>query len=165
MSIVGPRPEDPLFVALHPDHYDAIHSMRPGITGITQLAFAQESSILDAEDPIGDYVGRILPNKVQLDLLYAKKTRLWLDVKVIFWTIAAVLLHRSVAVNRSTARMNTRRRPRAPRLEAVDGSGRPVHTARLPRVLFRRAEVRTSCSWRAPWKDRARVARRGRAER
>jgi lipopolysaccharide/colanic/teichoic acid biosynthesis glycosyltransferase len=169
MSIIGPRPEDPVFVALHPEHYDTIHSVRPGITGITQLAFAQESRILRADDPIGDYVNRILPGKVQLDLLYAKKTRLRLDISVLWWTIAALVMHRSVAVNRSTARMNTRRRPPAPRLEVVEDTApaETVHAARgtLPRARFGRAELRTSCKWRAPWKERARGPRRRRVER
>jgi lipopolysaccharide/colanic/teichoic acid biosynthesis glycosyltransferase len=115
MSIVGPRPEDPLFVALHPEKYEAIHSVRPGITGITQLAFVKESSILRPEDPIGDYVDRILPGKVQLDVLYAKRNRLSLDVSVLVWTIGAVVMRRSVAVHRSTGRMTTRRRPAPPR--------------------------------------------------
>lgn len=87
--------------------------MRPGITGITQLAFADESHILDKHDPIGDYVNRILPSKLQLDAFYAQRNHLRLDAAVLFWTIAAVIMHRPVAVNRATGRMNTRRRPAA----------------------------------------------------
>ncbi|MDQ6776594.1 MAG: sugar transferase [Actinomycetota bacterium] len=172
MSIVGPRPEDPLFVALHLEHYDAIHSVRPGITGITQLAFAQESSILDGEDPIGDYVTRILPNKVKLDVLYAKKTRMSMDLAVLYWTIAAVLLGRPVAVHRSTGRMNMRRRPPAPRLEAVEANpARPGHGSaaaarpKLSGALFLREELRTACARPPRWKDRARIPCRGRIER
>ncbi|MDQ6807745.1 MAG: sugar transferase [Actinomycetota bacterium] len=147
MSIVGPRPEDPLFVALHPEHYDAIHSVRPGITGITQLAFAQETCILDADDPIADYVNRILPNKVQLDLLYAKKTRIGMDLAVLLWTIAAVIMRRSVAVHRATGRMNTRRRPPSRRLEAVEagcGGGAEATRSKLPRPVFHRVQLRTA---------------------
>jgi lipopolysaccharide/colanic/teichoic acid biosynthesis glycosyltransferase len=115
MSIIGPRPEDPVFVALHAERYNTIHAVRPGITGITQLAFADESHILDKHDPIGDYVNRILPSKLQLDAFYAQRNHLRLDAAVLFWTIAAVIMHRPVAVNRATGRMNTRRRPTAPR--------------------------------------------------
>jgi lipopolysaccharide/colanic/teichoic acid biosynthesis glycosyltransferase len=162
MSIVGPRPEDPLFAALHPELYDAIHAVRPGITGITQLAFAQETHILDADDPIGDYVTRILPSKVKLDVLYARKTRISMDLAVLYWTIAAVLMRRPVAVHRSTGRMNTRRRPPAPRLEAVDAQGdcpangsAPVRRTLVRRALLQRSELRMACAWR----PRARRAR------
>jgi lipopolysaccharide/colanic/teichoic acid biosynthesis glycosyltransferase len=117
MSIIGPRPEDPIFVALYPQHYDTIHSVRPGITGITQLAFANESNILDTHDPITDYIARILPHKVHLDLLYAQKSRLRLDLAVLYWTIIAVIMHRPIAVHRTTAHMNTRRRPTSPQAD------------------------------------------------
>jgi lipopolysaccharide/colanic/teichoic acid biosynthesis glycosyltransferase len=157
MSIVGPRPEDPLFVALYPEHYRAIHSVRPGITGITQLAFAEERRILDAVDPIADYVTRILPNKVHLDLLYAEQCRLKLDLAVLRWTFAAVLMHRPVAVHRVTGRMTTRRRPSAPDLETVGADAAPVSRSRLPRALLRRADLRMACPWRPRLGGRGRV--------
>lgn len=112
MSIVGPRPEDPAFVALHTEDYDRILSVRPGLTGLSQLAFAEEHRILDQDDLVGDYVERILPQKVGLDLLYAETHRLRLDLAVLGWTVAAVLLRRQVAVNRATGDLGLRRRPR-----------------------------------------------------
>ena len=42
MSLVGPRPESPGFVARFRTDYDVILRVRPGITGYTQLAFARE---------------------------------------------------------------------------------------------------------------------------
>ena len=53
MSVVGPRPEDPRFVDLHGDAYEHILSVRPGITGLSQLAFAEEANILEAQDIVG----------------------------------------------------------------------------------------------------------------
>jgi lipopolysaccharide/colanic/teichoic acid biosynthesis glycosyltransferase len=58
MSIVGPRPEDASFVALHADAYEHILSVRPGMTGLSQLAFAEEHKILNEENLIEDYVHR-----------------------------------------------------------------------------------------------------------
>jgi lipopolysaccharide/colanic/teichoic acid biosynthesis glycosyltransferase len=113
MSIIGPRPEDPRFVGLYGARFDRILSVRPGITGITQLAFAAEDRILDMRDPIADYVERILPQKVALDELYMCRSRLLLDLSVIWWTVVTVVLRRPVAVDRTTARMRIRRRPRA----------------------------------------------------
>jgi lipopolysaccharide/colanic/teichoic acid biosynthesis glycosyltransferase len=110
MSIVGPRPEDPRFVALHRRAYEHILSVRPGLTGITQLAFADESEILDPEDPVGDYVTRLLPSKIELDRLYADTRRFGLDLAVLCWTLVAVLGGRAVAVHRDSGRMCLRRR-------------------------------------------------------
>lgn len=110
MSIVGPRPEAPEFVELHRDAYEQILTVRPGITGLSQLAFAAEREILDADDLVGDYVGRILPQKVGLDVLYARAHALGSDLRVLVWTLAA-LIGRQVAVNRRTGRLTRRRRP------------------------------------------------------
>jgi lipopolysaccharide/colanic/teichoic acid biosynthesis glycosyltransferase len=111
MSVVGPRPEDPSFARLHDEAYQAILSVRPGITGLSQLAFAEEQQILEAQDPIGYYVGRILPQKVGLDTLYTESYGLRRDLSVIFWTIVAVALRKPVAVHRATGDMRVRKRP------------------------------------------------------
>ena len=108
MALVGPRPEDPQFVALHPECYEQILSVRPGITGVSQLAYASESEILLHDDPVEDYIGRVLPQKVDLDKKYAEAKSLLLDVRVLFWTIAAVVLRRDVAVNRRTLALTLR---------------------------------------------------------
>jgi lipopolysaccharide/colanic/teichoic acid biosynthesis glycosyltransferase len=114
MSLVGPRPEDPGFVARHSDDYDTILSVRPGITGFSQIAFAGESDILDGENPLEHYVEGILPQKVKLDCMYAEKRTILLDLRVLFWTAAAVILRRQVAVHRSSGKMNLRQRRPAP---------------------------------------------------
>ena len=112
MSMIGPRPEDPGFVALHADEYERILMVRPGMTGLSQLAFAEEHKILDEDDMVGDYVTRILPAKIGLDTMYASSYRIRMDLAVLFWTVVAVMLRRPVAVHRSTGRMNLRKRPR-----------------------------------------------------
>jgi lipopolysaccharide/colanic/teichoic acid biosynthesis glycosyltransferase len=111
MSLIGPRPEDPSFVAMHLEEFGEILRVRPGVTGLSQLAFAEESRILDDEDPTGHYLTRILPQKMGMDRLYAMKYKLRLDVNILTWTFVAVLLRRQVAVHRGTGRMNLRRRP------------------------------------------------------
>lgn len=110
MSIVGPRPEDPGFVALHPRDYARILGVRPGITGLSQLAYAAESHIINDRDPVEDYITRILPQKLRLDTLYAGRSNILLDISIIRWTFVTVVLRRPVAVNRTTAKMNVRRR-------------------------------------------------------
>lgn len=111
MSFVGPRPEDPSFVAEQSAAYERILRVRPGITGFSQLAFAKESEILDPDDARRHYLTSILPQKVGMDVLYADRRSLAMDFSILRWTVAAVLLKRHVAVHRDTGRMNVRRRP------------------------------------------------------
>lgn len=110
MGLVGPRPESAEFVELHRGEYQAILSVRPGITGLAQIAFAEESRILDDENPVNHYVGHILPQKVALDIMYAQERSVWLNVRVLLWTAAAVVMRRQVAVHRESGKMNLRKR-------------------------------------------------------
>jgi lipopolysaccharide/colanic/teichoic acid biosynthesis glycosyltransferase len=111
MSLVGPRPEDATFVELHPDEYRVIHSVCPGITGLSQLAFAREGAVLDPEDRVGHYVKRILPQKLGIDRLYASQRSIGMDLRILGWTTLAVLVGREVAVHRQSGDLS-RRRPR-----------------------------------------------------
>ena len=112
MSLVGPRPEDPAFVELRREAYSTILEVRPGITGLSQLAFASETDILDADDRLGHYVDRILPQKIGMDRLYATRRSVGMDLKILWWTLRAVVGRREVAVHRKTGRL-TSRAPRA----------------------------------------------------
>jgi lipopolysaccharide/colanic/teichoic acid biosynthesis glycosyltransferase len=111
MSIVGPRPEDPGFVERHGGAYQEILTVRPGILGLSQLAFANESRILDADNPLDHYLHRIMPQKVELDLMYVRHRTLFMDLKIIAWSAVAVLFRREVAVARDSATLRRRRRP------------------------------------------------------
>jgi lipopolysaccharide/colanic/teichoic acid biosynthesis glycosyltransferase len=110
MSLVGPRPEDHSFVARRLEDYGEILTARPGIIGLSQVAFAQESQILDADDPVAHYVGSILPQKTGLDRLYVRACSLRMDLRILFWGSVAVLLRRPIAVHRDSGKMNLRRR-------------------------------------------------------
>jgi lipopolysaccharide/colanic/teichoic acid biosynthesis glycosyltransferase len=110
MSLVGPRPEVPQFVADHQAEFASVLQVRPGLTGLSQLAFAEEGRILDDERPLEHYVDRILPQKLEMDRLYAQNRTFWLDLRILVWTAVAVVVRRPVAVNRETGAMNVRRR-------------------------------------------------------
>ncbi len=114
MSLVGPRPEDHRFVALHRRAYAEILEVKPGITGLSQLAFSEESRILDPTDRIRDYVERVLPQKMRMDALYAARQSVAMDARVLAWTAVAVALRQPVAVHRETGAMTLRRRPQRP---------------------------------------------------
>ncbi len=112
MSLIGPRPEDPEFVAMMAHDYEEILQVRPGISGYSQLAFAEESNILDSDDPLSHYIDRLFPQKLGLDKMYAREQSLWLNIRILCWTVTAVLLRRAVAVHRETGKMNLRIRTR-----------------------------------------------------
>jgi lipopolysaccharide/colanic/teichoic acid biosynthesis glycosyltransferase len=108
MSLVGPRPEDPEFVGLQAAEYAEILEAPPGITGLSQLAFAKETEILDPTDRVGDYARRILPQKARLDQLYASSRSMGMDLRILAWTVVTVLLHVDVAVDRRTGSLGRR---------------------------------------------------------
>jgi lipopolysaccharide/colanic/teichoic acid biosynthesis glycosyltransferase len=110
MSLVGPRPESPSFVSRFRSDYDVILRVRPGLTGYTQLAFAQEGSILDQHDPQGHYLEALLPQKVRLDRLYASRASTRRDLSVLVATFVTLVLRQPVAVHRETAALTLRRR-------------------------------------------------------
>jgi lipopolysaccharide/colanic/teichoic acid biosynthesis glycosyltransferase len=121
MSLVGPRPEDPGFVAARAADYARILTVRPGITGLCQLAFAKESELLRSEDSVDAYVAWLLPKKIELDLLYVRRRSVALDLRILTWTAVAVLLRRDVAVNRQTAQLSRRRRPKTDAVPVTTG--------------------------------------------
>jgi lipopolysaccharide/colanic/teichoic acid biosynthesis glycosyltransferase len=111
MSLVGPRPESPSFVARFASDYDVILTTRPGLTGYSQLAFAREGAILDPEDPQGHYVEALLPQKVGLDRMYASRLSTRRDLRILIATFKTVVLRKPVAVHRETGVLTRRRRP------------------------------------------------------
>ena len=111
MSLVGPRPEDAEFVRLEGQAYEEICRVKPGITGLSQLAFARESEILDRDDRVADYVKRLLPEKTRLDRLYVERRSVWMDLRVLAGTIAVIVFRRELAVHRDSGRLTLRRRP------------------------------------------------------
>ena len=96
MSIVGPRPELPEFVALHADEYEEILSVVPGLTGLVQVQFIEESRLLAH---VATYE-EILPEKVALDLTYVRRRSLLMDAAILARTLVlpfTVFWHRGLA--------------------------------------------------------------------
>ena len=93
MSIVGPRPEDPSYVALYTDEQRRVLSVKPGITGVAALAYADEDSLLRGEDWEATYRLTIMPAKLQLELDYLDRRSARTDAELILQTVAVVAGH------------------------------------------------------------------------
>lgn len=89
MSLVGPRPEVPRYVAHYPPALKArALAVRPGITDPSSLAFIDEAERLArAADPEREYIDVILPQKLQCAADYADRATLASDVAVLWRTL------------------------------------------------------------------------------
>jgi lipopolysaccharide/colanic/teichoic acid biosynthesis glycosyltransferase len=89
MSLVGPRPELPRFVALYPpDLRDRVLAVRPGITDPAALEFADEAELLaGSADPERTYVDVILPRKLRRQVEYVQRANWASDLVVIARTL------------------------------------------------------------------------------
>jgi lipopolysaccharide/colanic/teichoic acid biosynthesis glycosyltransferase len=92
MSLVGPRPEVPRYVACYPPQVRAlVLSVAPGITDWASILYKQESEILGrAADPERAYVDTILPVKLEYYVRYVRERSFWLDLRIIARTLAAL---------------------------------------------------------------------------
>lgn len=87
MSLVGPRPEDPEFVALYSQQQRRILSMCPGITSPASLHYRDEEALLEAKDWRQTYLQEILPRKLQIELEYQRHRTLLTDISLVVRTV------------------------------------------------------------------------------
>jgi lipopolysaccharide/colanic/teichoic acid biosynthesis glycosyltransferase len=83
MSLVGPRPEVPRYVALYAPEQRQVLQVRPGMTGLTQLAYRKEEEQLSPATWEEDYVHVLLPQKLALDLEYVRRQSTALDLQIL----------------------------------------------------------------------------------
>lgn len=89
MSLVGPRPEDPRYVALYTPEQRRIREQRPGITSMASLTYRHEEQMLSGDDWECVYIEQIMPAKLAIDLEYAQRATLWQDIVLIMRTVLA----------------------------------------------------------------------------
>jgi len=92
MSLVGPRPEVPRYVAMYPAGLrELVLSVRPGITDPASLSFRNESELLaKAADPEREYVEVVMPMKLGLAADYVRNASLLGDIRLILATLGAI---------------------------------------------------------------------------
>ncbi len=92
MSLVGPRPEVPRYVALYNDEERRILALRPGITSPASIAYNNESELLAQHpEPEKFYRSDLIPAKIRKDLEYSRHATVWSDCLVIADTFLRVL--------------------------------------------------------------------------
>lgn len=93
MSLVGPRPEVPRYVACYSDEARCIVlSVTPGLTDWAAIEYVNENALLVAyDDPERAYVEKILPVKLKYQIRYARERNFWLDLRILFRTFYVVI--------------------------------------------------------------------------
>lgn len=92
MSLVGPRPEVPKYVALYTEEQKEILKVRAGITDYASIEFSNENDILaDEADPEKAYIEKIMPRKIELNKKYLSEISVITDIKIILLTIKKIL--------------------------------------------------------------------------
>jgi len=88
MSIVGPRPEIPYYVDMFTEEEKIILSVKPGITDWACIWNPDESELLaGSDDPDRDYLEKIRPEKIKLQLKYVSEHSFWIDFKIMLMTL------------------------------------------------------------------------------
>ena len=93
MSLVGPRPEVPRYVALYPAALrDKVLSVRPGITDRASIEYRDEGVLLAAAaDPERTYAEVVMPAKLRIAADYVDHATLGYDLRLIALTLKALL--------------------------------------------------------------------------
>jgi len=92
MSLVGPRPEVPKYVAMYSEEQRAILSIRPGLTDPASLRFIDEGALLSTfADPERSYIEHIMPEKLRINMTYHQKRTWSSDMSVLWQTVVGSL--------------------------------------------------------------------------
>ena len=88
MSFVGPRPEVPEFVELFREDYEETLTVRPGITDLASVKYRDEAAVLGhCDNPQEEYLRHVLPDKVNLNKEYIRRSSFFFDLTLILKTV------------------------------------------------------------------------------
>ncbi|MCC6600684.1 MAG: sugar transferase [Crocinitomicaceae bacterium] len=91
MSVVGPRPEVPRYVALYNDEQKKVLTVRPGLTDFASLKYFSESELLArSENPEKTYITEVMPTKLRLNKEYIENVKFSTDLRIIWQTIVRI---------------------------------------------------------------------------
>ena len=93
MSLVGPRPEVKKYVNLFSQEQRKVLSIRPGITDWASIYYCDENVILGhSADPEKDYIEKIMPDKLNFNLIYIQNYGVVEYFKIIFRTLWHIIV-------------------------------------------------------------------------
>ena len=92
MSLVGPRPEVPNYVALYSAEQRQVLQVRPGLTDYASLEYFEENALLGAsENPEETYIQEVMPAKLALNTKYIEDMGLGTDLKILLRTAVRIV--------------------------------------------------------------------------
>jgi len=96
MSVVGPRPEVPRYVAMYPAATrELVLSVRPGITDLASIEYRDENELLGrSADPERTYVEQVMPAKLAFCERYVRERSFTGDLGIIGRTFAVSFVRR-----------------------------------------------------------------------
>lgn len=110
MSLIGPRPEAPQYVAHYTAEQRHVLTVKPGITSVASLAYRHEAQWLVGPDWEEIYLREIMPAKLALDLEYLAHRTLWSDMLLVTQTVLRLCWEALAGTGRvSTSRTSTPR--------------------------------------------------------
>jgi lipopolysaccharide/colanic/teichoic acid biosynthesis glycosyltransferase len=83
MSLVGPRPEAPYYVALYTPEQRQVLTVKPGITGLAAIEYRHEARLLQSATLADVYEREIMPAKLKLDLEYIRRRSFLYDLQLL----------------------------------------------------------------------------------
>lgn len=95
MSIVGPRPELPEYVALYDARDHVALTVPPGLTDLSSIVFSDLQTVVEQDAPDKRYRQIVFPIKNKLRVAYARRQCLSLDMKILCWTVLAIFSDRA----------------------------------------------------------------------
>lgn len=92
MSFVGPRPEVCKYVDMYNSDQKRVLTVKPGITDWASIQFIDENQLLERSDnPEEFYIHTVIPLKLNQNLKYIDHHNLWIDLKIISYTLRSIL--------------------------------------------------------------------------
>jgi lipopolysaccharide/colanic/teichoic acid biosynthesis glycosyltransferase len=91
MSLVGPRPEVPLYVERYTEAQRAVLSVKPGITDWASIKYFEENRLLaESDQPEQTYIQEIMPDKLALNLEYIRTRSFGKDIQILWQTVVRI---------------------------------------------------------------------------
>ena len=104
MSLVGPRPEHPNYVRLYTPEQRRVLEVKPGMTSLASILYADEQDLLVGEHAEKTYVDVVMPEKLEIDRRYVESQSLRTDFVILLRTARLMLTRSLLPRRRPTSR-------------------------------------------------------------